>query len=71
MSEIWATLSPHIVTIIIMLVFMGGMVFVHRLWPKDKAQSRSPLETLAHRFAQGEIDREEYEERKRVLNHAA
>lgn len=68
MSEIWTGLAPHIVTITIMLVAMGAMMVVHRLWPKQAAQSRSPLEVLAHRFAQGEIDREEYEERKRVLN---
>jgi len=71
MSEIWAALAPHLVTITVMLVFMGGMLMVHRLWPRHEPQTASPLEILAQRYARGEIDRAEYEERKSVLNHAA
>lgn len=67
MSEIWAGLAPHIVTISIMLLVMGGMMVVHRLWPKEHAQSVPPLDILAQRFARGEIDRQDYEERRRVL----
>lgn len=34
---------------------------------QSAASGDTPLDTLKHRFARGEIDRTEYEERKKVL----
>lgn len=36
-------------------------------WRSDVPDVRTPLDTLKHRFARGEIDRAEYEERKKLL----
>ena len=36
-------------------------------WRSDWQGVNTPLDTLKHRFARGEIDRAEYEERKKVL----
>lgn len=38
-------------------------------WPST-AQDNTPLDTLKHRFARGEIDHTEYEERKKRLTGA-
>jgi putative membrane protein len=37
-------------------------------WQSDSRKENAPLETLKHRFARGEIDRAEYEDRKKVLS---
>jgi hypothetical protein len=36
-------------------------------WRSDFQGVNTPLDTLKHRFARGEIDRAEYEERKKLL----
>jgi len=36
-------------------------------WQSDSQGENTPLDTLKHRFARGEIDRAEYEECKKVL----
>jgi putative membrane protein len=36
-------------------------------WRSDWQERHTPLDTLKHRFARGEIDRAEYEERKKLL----
>jgi putative membrane protein len=36
-------------------------------WRSDWRETNTPLDTLKHRFARGEIDRAEYEERKKIL----
>lgn len=36
-------------------------------WPNQKSQQDSSLETLKKRFARGEINKEEYEEKRRIL----
>ena len=38
---------------------------VARVWSRRKKQS---LDTLKHRFARGEIDRAEYEDRRKLLS---
>jgi len=55
-----------VIAIVVLLVrWLGGP------WPSMTAshmpQSRAPLDILKERFARGEIDKEEYEERRRVL----
>jgi len=59
---------------LVWLVFLGlvvtGVVLVIRgssEGTSDRGRGRSALDILDERFARGEIDREEYEERKRVL----
>ena len=37
-------------------------------WQSDSQKENTPLDTLKHRFARGEIDRVEYEDRKKVLS---
>ena len=36
-------------------------------WRSERREPNPPLDTLKHRFARGEIDRAEYEERRKVL----
>ena len=36
-------------------------------WRSDRQEAHTPIDTLKHRFARGEIDRAEYEERKKLL----
>jgi putative membrane protein len=52
------------------LVIIGIVVLVKWLMEKDKRTSDSgenPLEILKRRYARGEIDREEFEQKKRDL----
>lgn len=61
-----------------MIVFLGGIILLavllarglggaaHRDAPSPAWQS--PIEILQERFAKGEIDQKEYEERRRVLS---
>lgn len=37
-------------------------------WQSDSQGISTPLDTLKHRFARGEIDRAEYEERRKLLS---
>ena len=37
-------------------------------WQSGSQRENTPLDTLKHRFARGEIDRAEYEERKKLLS---
>lgn len=41
----------------------------HRGDPSGQGSSRRALEILEERFAKGEIDKEEFEEKKRLLSH--
>ncbi len=63
---------------LMMLVFWGGIILLIVLgvrWlgrgPESDSGSRArptPLEILEERFARGEIDKEEFEERRRMLS---
>jgi putative membrane protein len=37
-------------------------------WQADSQGRNTPLDTLKHRFARGEIDRAEYEDRRKLLS---
>lgn len=37
-------------------------------WQSGSQRETTPLDTLKHRFARGEIDRPEYEERRKLLS---
>ncbi|MDP8959348.1 MAG: SHOCT domain-containing protein [Actinomycetota bacterium] len=53
------------------LVMVGGILLVRALWdrtsPGAPGGGSSALRILEERFARGEIDREEFEERRRAL----
>ena len=62
-------ISPHLVAGTIMVAVMGVMFVVHRMYGnKHKPPPADPLELLKLRFARGEIGRDEYEERRKVLS---
>jgi len=66
---------------LMMLFFWGGVILLVVLLVRwlgstgaaghaaGPAVRRTPLEILQERFAKGEIDKEEYEERKRLLSN--
>jgi putative membrane protein len=39
-------------------------------WRSDSQGRNTPLDTLKHRFARGEIDRAEYEDRRKLLSES-
>lgn len=59
MVVFWGVIIGVIVLIVRWLVALGG--------PSGHPHRQSPLEVLQERYARGEIDKEEYEERKAVL----
>ncbi len=62
-------ISPHLIAGTIMVAVMGVMFVAHRIYNgKHKTEKQEPLEVLKLRFARGEISREEYEERRKVLS---
>jgi uncharacterized membrane protein len=61
-------ISPHVVAGTIMIVGMGVMFLVHRIYSKKHSLApQDPLELLKLRFARGEITPEEYEQRRTIL----
>ncbi len=60
-------ISPHLVAGSIMVAVMGVMFAVHK-WRGGKHKPQDALEILRARFARGEISRDEYEERRKVLS---
>jgi uncharacterized membrane protein len=67
MDTIIEGISPHVVAGIIMVAVMGVMFTVHRRLGGGQ-KPMDPMEILRARFARGEISREEYEERRKVLS---
>jgi putative membrane protein len=61
----------HVVWVIPMLILLGFFLLCARWglwgWPRQYAAGPDPIEVLRDRFARGEIDQEEYERRRRVL----
>jgi len=67
-NAVIAGISPHLVAGSIMVAVMGIMFAVHKMTGKHTAhRTQDPLQELKLRFARGEISREEYEERRKVL----
>jgi putative membrane protein len=55
-----------VIAVVILLVrWLGGPLQAPT--PHHPPSFRTPLDILKERFARGEIDKEEYEERRRVL----
>jgi len=51
----------------LILLMRGGRTETPPIWRRD-ASRQTPFEILGERFARGEIDRREYEERKGLLS---
>ena len=63
---LWPIVMIGIVIGVVMLIMRSGRTET-RSWPPD-GRRQSPFEILSERFARGEIDRQEYEERKGLLS---
>ncbi len=65
-SMTWMMLLP---ALFLAALLIGGIVLVRRLWAPDGsgAGDRTPLRILEERYARGEIDRDEFHERRRHL----
>ncbi|MEQ9523523.1 MAG: SHOCT domain-containing protein [Thalassobaculum sp.] len=61
-----AVLAMGIALAVLLVRWLGGPW--HATAPHQASSSRAPLDILKERFARGEIDKAEYEERRRVLD---
>lgn len=59
-------LAAVVVVVVLLLRWLGGPAS-HPLSPHHTPGAKTPLDILKERFARGEIDKEEFEERRRVL----
>ena len=60
-----------IVFIVLTVLIIAWTLRAFGLWWQSDSQRRdTPLDTLKHRFARGEIDRAEYEDRKKLLSNS-
>lgn len=58
---------------VVMVVFWGGIILLvvllaRGLGGRDAPSRQSPIDILQERFAKGEIDQKEYDERRRTLS---
>jgi putative membrane protein len=51
----------------LILIFVALVLLVPRYQGRDGSAKRTPMEILKERYAKGEIDREEFETKKRDL----
>jgi putative membrane protein len=58
-------LAVVIAVVVLLVRWLGGPW--HRAASHQESSGRTPLHILKERFARGEIDKEEFEERRRVL----
>jgi len=56
-----------VIVLVILLLLRGGRIETPLPWRRDSSR-QTPFEILSERFARGEIDRHEYEERKGLLS---
>jgi putative membrane protein len=54
--------------IVLTVVVIAWVLRAIGLWRQSDLHVDTPFDTLKHRFARGEIDRAEYEERKKILS---
>jgi len=60
-------LGPLVMIAFWALIITGGVFLIRFLVRQGRARADSPLEILKRRYAQGEISKEEYEEKRRDL----
>ena len=56
-----------VVVVVVMVRWLGGVAGGAQTHPQPSSH-RTPLDILKERFARGEIDKDEFEERRRVLD---
>lgn len=65
-------LGPLLMIVVPVVLVAVVILVLPRFWPQSTGSSsappQAPLDILKGRFARGEIDREEYEERRRILS---
>ena len=68
-------LGPLLMILVPMALIVAVLLAARRFWPSSTGQSpaqptvpQTPLDILKERFARGEIDKEEFEERRRILS---
>jgi len=73
----WDSWGGALVMSLMMLIFWGGLIWLIAYSIRGFSRSggrdpdRSAIQVLEERFARGEIDRDEFEERRRVLGSKA
>lgn len=64
-------LGPLLMIVVPVVLVAVVILALRRFWPQSTGSSsappQEPLDILKERFARGEIDKEEYEERRRIL----
>lgn len=68
-------LGPLLMIFVPVLLIVAVLFAVRRFWPSSTGPSsaqpivpQTPLDILKERFARGDIDKEEFEERRRILS---
>jgi putative membrane protein len=64
---LWPIVMIGGIVVLVMILMRGGRTETPPTWRRD-AGRQTPFEILGERFARGEIDRHEYEERKELLS---
>lgn len=62
-------LGPMLMLLVPVALIVALLLAARRFWPTSAQPTvpQTPLDILKERFARGEIDKEEYEERRRIL----
>jgi putative membrane protein len=60
-----------VVTIAVIVLLVRRLAGAEPLSRRERMPSKTPLDILKERFAKGEIDKNEYEERRKILSENA
>ena len=66
---LWPLVIIGAIVLIVMLLMRSGRTETARMWRTD-GRRQTPFEILSERFARGEIDRQEFEERRGLLSES-
>lgn len=58
-------IAVAVVVVVLLVRWLGGPSHINN--PHHQSPTKTPLDILKERFARGEIDKEEFEERRRIL----